>query len=137
MGFLSCGEDGSLIVGEGSLIVQNIPHPCSLWCAVAIPSTGSGIEGSTGWTDFVTGGHDGVLRCDEEHKKLYTIGNFSTFSYYLYFCSFRNFIYTYTNELSCLTSILSPTHCFIIFLTSSSLSTSTFIDTFRVAPTLP
>ena len=70
MGFLSCGEDGSLIVGEGSVIVQNIPHPCSLWCAVALPSTGSGIEGSTGWADFVTGGHDGVLRCDEEHEKL-------------------------------------------------------------------
>jgi phospholipase A-2-activating protein len=57
MEVVSCGEDGSVVVWSGTEIVQTIPHPTSVWCVLAIPAGASGAEG-----DFVTAGHDGVLR---------------------------------------------------------------------------
>lgn len=53
MDIVSCGEDGSVMVWSGTEAVQSIPHPASVWCAVAVPGTDG---------DFVTGGHDGILR---------------------------------------------------------------------------
>ena len=53
LGVVSCGEDGSVLVWEGSQLVQCIMHPACVWCAVGVPGT----EG-----DFITGGNDGVLR---------------------------------------------------------------------------
>jgi len=53
MGLVSCGEDGSVVVWEGAERTQSIMHPSSVWCAVGVPDTDG---------DFVTGGHDGVLR---------------------------------------------------------------------------
>eukprot|EP01034_Spumella_vulgaris_P024328 gene24328-30651_t len=57
MEVVSCGEDGSVAVWSGTELVQSIPHPTSVWCVLAIPSAASGAEG-----DFLTAGHDGVLR---------------------------------------------------------------------------
>ncbi len=54
MDTVSCGEDGSVMVWSGTEALQAIPHPTSVWCVAAVPG------GSAG--DFVTGGHDGVLR---------------------------------------------------------------------------
>lgn len=54
MDVVSAGEDGSVIVWAGTEALQAIPHPTSVWCVVAVPG------GSPG--DFITGGHDGVLR---------------------------------------------------------------------------
>ena len=53
LGIVSCGEDGSVMVWEGSVAVQTIMHPSCVWCAVGVPDT----EG-----DFITGDHEGVLR---------------------------------------------------------------------------
>lgn len=51
---VSCGEDGSVVVWNSSLeAAQIIPHPCSVWCALAIPETDG---------DFITGSHDGMIR---------------------------------------------------------------------------
>mmetsp|Transcript_26543 Transcript_26543/g.25403 ORF Transcript_26543/g.25403 Transcript_26543/m.25403 type:complete len:784 (+) Transcript_26543:191-2542(+) len=50
---VSSGEDGSVMVCEGSEPVENIPHPQCVWCVIGLPDTGG---------DFVTGGNDGVLR---------------------------------------------------------------------------
>jgi WD40 repeat protein len=53
LGLISCGEDGSFMVWEGTEAVQSIFHPCCVWCAASLPGTGG---------DFVTGGHDGFIR---------------------------------------------------------------------------
>jgi len=53
MGLVSCGEDGSVIVWNGSEMHQSIPHPSCVWCLLAIPNTDG---------DFITGGNDGVMR---------------------------------------------------------------------------
>ena len=53
MGLVSCGEDGSVIVWNGSEMLQSIPHPCCVWCVVALPNTDG---------DFITGGNDGIIR---------------------------------------------------------------------------
>jgi phospholipase A-2-activating protein len=50
---VSCGEDGSVCVWSGNQLVQCIPHPTSVWCAVGIPNTDG---------DFITCAHDGVMR---------------------------------------------------------------------------
>lgn len=55
MDFVSCGEDGSVVVWESLEMAQSIPHPCCVWCVLAL--SGPGIEG-----DFLTGGNDGVIR---------------------------------------------------------------------------
>ena len=55
MDFVSCGEDGSVMVWEGMELLQSIPHPCCVWCVLAVITPG--LEG-----DFITGGNDGVIR---------------------------------------------------------------------------
>lgn len=50
---VSVGEDGSVCVWQGTELVQCIQHPTSVWCALAVPRSGG---------DFITCGHDGVLR---------------------------------------------------------------------------
>ena len=52
---VSCGEDGSVCVWQGTELLQCIPHPSSVWCAYGIPS-----DSKHG--DFVTCSHDGILR---------------------------------------------------------------------------
>jgi WD40 repeat protein len=52
---VSCGEDGSVCVWQGTELLQSIPHPTSVWCACGIPS-----QEKDG--DFVTCSHDGFLR---------------------------------------------------------------------------
>lgn len=51
MDFVSCGEDGSLMVWRGTEPLQSVPHPSCVWCLASLPGG-----------DFVTGGHDGKLR---------------------------------------------------------------------------
>lgn len=53
MSLVSGGEDGSVMVCDGMNVLQNIPHPTCVWCVLGLPNTDG---------DFVTGGHDGVLR---------------------------------------------------------------------------
>ena len=50
---VSVGEDGSVCVWQGADMLQCIQHPISVWCALAVPNSGG---------DFITCGHDGVLR---------------------------------------------------------------------------
>ena len=52
--FVSCGEDGSVMVWNGAFeAAQRLQHPTSAWCALAIPNTDG---------DFITAGHDGMIR---------------------------------------------------------------------------
>lgn len=53
MSHVSCGEDGSVCVWNGTELLQSIPHPSCVWCVVAIPGTDG---------DFLTGCNDGVVR---------------------------------------------------------------------------
>lgn len=50
---VSCGEDGSVCVWQGGELVQCIQHPTSVWSALSVPKSGG---------DFITCGHDGILR---------------------------------------------------------------------------
>lgn len=65
-GFVSCGEDGSVIVWRGPEMEQVLAHPSSVWGVTSIPTPGSMPRGSgaAGWygSDIVTAGHDGMLR---------------------------------------------------------------------------
>ena len=66
IGFVSCGEDGSVVVWRGSEMEQVIAHPTSVWDVCTIPPPNGVATGSanSGWygSDIVTAGHDGVLR---------------------------------------------------------------------------
>ena len=53
MSLVSGAEDGSVMVCDGVNVLQNIPHPTCVWCVLGLPNTDG---------DFITGGHDGVLR---------------------------------------------------------------------------
>eukprot|EP01036_Dinobryon_divergens_P030892 gene30892-40205_t len=53
MDTVSCAEDGSVMAWSGTDGLQYIPHPNTVWCVVGIPDTNG---------DFLTAGHDGVLR---------------------------------------------------------------------------
>ena len=53
MSVVSGAEDGSVMVCDGMEVIQNIPHPTCVWCVLGVPNTAG---------DFITGGHDGVLR---------------------------------------------------------------------------
>ena len=73
VGFVSCGEDGSVVVWKGGEMEQVIHHPSSVWGVCTIPASGSHAFscGSGGWfgSDIATAGHDGMLRifsCDAE-----------------------------------------------------------------------
>ena len=65
-GFVSCGEDGSVVVWRGAEMEQIIAHPSSVWAVSSLPTPGMSPRGSgsAGWygSDIVTAGHDGVLR---------------------------------------------------------------------------
>jgi hypothetical protein len=58
MDFVSCGEDGSVVVWQGTDMLQSIPHPKTVWVVLGYktssPSSNRGI--------FMTGGQDGLLR---------------------------------------------------------------------------
>jgi phospholipase A-2-activating protein len=58
MDFVSSGEDGSVVVWQGTEMLQSIPHPKTVWVVLGYktssPSTNRGI--------FMTGGQDGLLR---------------------------------------------------------------------------
>jgi WD40 repeat protein len=63
---VSGAEDGSVRVWQGTELYQNIPHPSSVWCVMGIPGTDG---------DFVTGGHDGVLRWfSKDQNKIEKLG---------------------------------------------------------------
>jgi phospholipase A-2-activating protein len=49
--YVTCGEDGSVVVWQGTERLAILPHACSVWCVVALPGG-----------DFATGGHDGMIR---------------------------------------------------------------------------
>lgn len=51
---VSCGEDGSVMVWQGTEPLQSIPHPSCVWCAVALPHDQAG--------DFITCADDGYMR---------------------------------------------------------------------------
>ena len=53
MGVVSGAEDGSVMVCDGLESTQSILHPTCVWCVLGVPNTPG---------DFITGGHDGVLR---------------------------------------------------------------------------
>jgi phospholipase A-2-activating protein len=53
MGIVSGAEDGSVMVCEGLESTQSILHPTCVWCVLGVPNTDG---------DFISGGHDGVLR---------------------------------------------------------------------------
>jgi hypothetical protein len=36
MGLVSGGEDGSVMVWEGTELVQKIPHPSCVWCILGL-----------------------------------------------------------------------------------------------------
>lgn len=61
MSVVTGAEDGSVMVCDGMEVVQNIPHPTCVWCVLGLPG-GAG--------DFVTGGHDGVLRYFSKDPRL-------------------------------------------------------------------
>jgi phospholipase A-2-activating protein len=70
-GFVSCGEDGSVVVWKGGEMEQVLPHPSSVWAVSSLPPPAVSPRGSPaeGWygSDIATAGHDGVLRvfsCD-------------------------------------------------------------------------
>lgn len=74
-GFVSCGEDGSVVVWRGGELQQVLPHPASVWAVGSLPPPGFAPKGSglAGWygSDIVTAGHDGVLRvfsCDPDRN---------------------------------------------------------------------
>lgn len=52
MDFVSSAEDGSVVVWQGTEMLQSIPHPNTIWVTLGLSETG----------EFVTGGQDGVLR---------------------------------------------------------------------------
>ena len=64
---VTCGEDGSVIVWQGTEFFQSIPHPKSVWAVCELPNAEVG-RGS----DIVTAGHDGIIRIftADEHKLL-------------------------------------------------------------------
>ena len=49
--YVTCGEDGSVVVWQGTERLAILPHACSVWCVTALPGG-----------DFATGGHDGMIR---------------------------------------------------------------------------
>jgi len=72
-GFVSCGEDGSVVVWKGTEMEQVLSHPSSVWAVCSLPPPNSSPKGSAsaGWYggDIATAGHDGVLRvfsCDPD-----------------------------------------------------------------------
>ena len=59
MDYVTCGEDGSVVVWSGAEQIQSIPHPTCVWTVLALPA-GDASGGAGG--DFITAGHDGVIR---------------------------------------------------------------------------
>ncbi|RYG70325.1 hypothetical protein EON64_00455 [archaeon] len=55
MDSVSCGEDGSVCVWQGTDLLQSLPHPNTVWALLALPNDTKGAA-------FFTGGHDGTLR---------------------------------------------------------------------------
>eukprot|EP01031_Cornospumella_fuschlensis_P032032 gene32032-38734_t len=55
MDSVSCGEDGSVCVWQGTDLLQSLPHPNTVWTLLALPND---MKGGA----FLTGGHDGALR---------------------------------------------------------------------------
>jgi hypothetical protein len=65
MDFVSCGEDGSLVVWQGTESIQSIPHPNTLWCVLGWKTTFPTTNDHFG--DIITAGQDGVLRIFSKH----------------------------------------------------------------------
>ena len=60
MSVVSGAEDGSVMVCDGISVLQNIPHPTCVWAVLGLPGTDG---------DFITGGHDGVIRYFSNHPQ--------------------------------------------------------------------